>query len=93
MNQNEGGHGMAMTNYERQKAYVKRHPDRANACKLNNYRARQFGPGRRPWTSDDIREIHTSSLTDTELGKKLGRSVMAIQIKRSRTTPPLPSET
>ncbi len=84
---------MAMTNAEKNKVYKKRHPDRVNACKLSNYHARQFGPGRRPWTSDDIREIHTSSLTDTELGKKLGRSVLAIQVKRCRTIPPLPSET
>lgn len=70
--------------YPQQKRLRSLDPERWNRDKRGYYGERRFGPPR-PWTDDEIREIHTSTVTDTELGRKLKRSVMAIQTRRSLT--------
>lgn len=61
-------------------------PFRRNDQRLKYYHARQFGVrgDRRKWTPEDIQRLADVTLTDTDLGKLLDRSVLAIQIKRSR---------
>jgi hypothetical protein len=84
----KGNRAPAMTShYEKYtKPWRLANPEKRNAMKLKNYRARNFSPTiRRPWLDEELRAIHHSDLTDTVLAAELKRSVLAIQIKRSRT--------
>lgn len=37
---------------------------------------------RKRWTDEEVQLVLRHEITDTELSKKIGRSVMAIQVKR-----------
>lgn len=56
----------------------------------NRQRARYYGKtsnaenSRQPYTLKEMELILDHNITDTELAKMLGRSVLSIQIKRSR---------
>lgn len=56
-----------------------------NNCNKRYYKKRAFIGNRcKLWTDEEIKLIFESSLTDTELALELGRSVMAIQVQRSK---------
>lgn len=40
--------------------------------------------GRRPWTQEEDRQVLAHSIPDRELAAKIGRTVMAIQVRRNR---------
>ena len=67
-------------NKEKLKAYRKRYKDRY----YNKYNSSVADNGRKIWTEDEINLLLTSNLPHLELAKQLGRSIIAIQIKKSR---------
>lgn len=73
---------------ERRKRWIREHPEKAREYKRRNYAKTQGGKatGER-WTPAEIRAITEDGRpSDTELAQRLGRSVMSIQVKRSRWT-------
>lgn len=57
-----------------------------NAQRKRNYTATR-PPGidhKRRWSCEDAELLFTSTLSDRDLGIKLGRSVLAIQVKRCK---------
>jgi hypothetical protein len=78
------------SNYEYNKKWRLRNPDKRNKGKKINYsktrkNAKNTG---RPWGDHEVRRIFsTDRPSDRELSVELGRSVQAIQVKRSKTIP------
>lgn len=72
--------------YKYNTAWRKNHPDRWQKSKKEYYRKRRENAtnGWTRWTPDELRMVMDQSITDTQLSKKLGRSVQAIQTKRSK---------
>ncbi len=66
--------------------WKKKHPAEVNEQKKKNYAQTRSNAvnKRNRWTLKEIDEILTSPLTDRELSTKLGRSVQAIQLKRTK---------
>ncbi len=67
------------------KTFKKRH-----SAKISEYNRKYYAKtanaannGER-WSSEEIEAVLAHKETDTELSKKIGRSVMAIQVKRSK---------
>ena len=65
-------------------------PTRLSPKARYTQRLRYYRRGRRHnhnngkiWTREDLEAIHSTELSDKELSKKLGRSLQAIQVKRS----------
>ena len=70
----------------RVKRYGKLHPELKRRQKLRYYRQFQKN-GRRngqPWTPSELRQILARRSSDRVLSRRLGRSVQAIQMKRSQ---------
>ncbi len=63
-----------------------KHPVEVNEHKKKNYAQSRVNAvnKRNLWTLKEIDEILTSPLSDRELSEKLGRSVQAIQVKRTK---------
>lgn len=76
--------------YEANKKWRLRNPEKRDAGKSKNYnKSRQFATNsRRPWAPEDVALLSSFDGTDIELSKKIGRSVQAIQVKRSNLTAP-----
>jgi hypothetical protein len=56
-----------------------------NLYRQRNYAQTQGAPNtRNPWTEAEDKQVLAREVTDRELSAKLGRSVQAIQIRRSR---------
>lgn len=57
-----------------------------NRHRKNNYQKTREGAynARQEWTVDEMEMILSSSLCDREISKIIGRSVQAIQMKRSK---------
>lgn len=70
--------------YEANKAWRKRHPKKWQDWKLKYYSKLNFGIGEKRWTKAENDIILTSNILDRYLAKKLGRSVQAIQVQRSK---------
>lgn len=61
------------------------HRKTCNRQKNRYYNGRDYSEGKhRLWTDYEIELILLHDLTDTELAKKLRRSVRAIQVKRAK---------
>lgn len=75
-----------MNRYEKyQKKYKATHKDKIYELKHKYYSKTAFAPNHRfRFTDEEIQLIKDHNITDTEIAKKLGRSVQSIQIKRSR---------
>ena len=72
-----------MTKY--QKKYKENHPEKVYKSKRKYYKKTAFAVNHKQrFTDEEIQLIKDHTLTDTEIAKKIGRSVNAIQIKRSR---------
>lgn len=73
-------------NYEYHKKWRKKNPDKRNAERKRNYRRTQFANRNQGQRYDQDHDwlILNSPFTDRELHKIIGRSVQAIQIRRSR---------
>ncbi len=73
--------------YAANKKWRLRYPDRRNSQKKRYYKKTAVGAknSRIKWTTKEIDSIIASNKPrDTVLAKKLGRSVEAIQVKRSK---------
>ena len=56
-----------------------------NGAKRRYATKRRFNTGkRRLWTEEEIMIVMDHEMTDTEIAKKISRSVTAVQIKRNR---------
>ena len=67
------------------KAYKRwrlRHTDARNKIRLEYYRKHNYGYGKRKYTIEEVLLILAHIIPDVELGKKISRSVEAIQITR-----------
>jgi 4-hydroxyphenylpyruvate dioxygenase-like putative hemolysin len=78
-----------MTKYEINKKWRKKHPLTYQKGKARYYRKSEKSANNKQqrWTLKDINLVlnkNKNGRTDSELAKLLGRSVMAIQIKRIR---------
>lgn len=72
-----------MSKYQRK--YKKNHPEKVYKDKRKYYKKTAFAANHRQrFTEEEIQMIKDHTMTDTEIAKKLGRSVQSIQIKRSR---------
>lgn len=72
--------------YKHNKNWRHTHPEGWNAQKKAYY-ARAKGDdvnGKRKWTQEEIDLIMRHDISDRELTKTLGRSMQAIQVKRSK---------
>ena len=59
--------------------------EKRNTYRQRNYAQTQGGlNSRKEWTTSEDEMVRARSITDRELALKLGRSVQAIQIRRSR---------
>lgn len=78
-------HSYKMTPYENKKNWRRKYPEKRNAERKKYYRktqnARKSGD---IWTDVEILMVKKHAIPDSELASKIGRSVQAIQIKRSR---------
>lgn len=72
--------------YEQQKRWRLRYPDKRSAMRRRNYQRgmRDARRGYQPWTQEEDIKVLAHSVTDRELARDIGRSVQAIQIRRSR---------
>lgn len=74
-------------NYQRKKKWRKKYPEKRAAERKKNYeKGRKFDKNTRAsWTSEHEGMITAADrLPDRELAKNLGRSVQAIQVRRTR---------
>lgn len=68
-----------------QKRYRQNHPDQRNRNRKRNYAQTQGGPNtRKHWTGAEDERVLAHSVPDRQLSAELGRSVMAIQVRRTR---------
>ena len=71
--------------YRYAKNYKARHPEKVYESKRKYYAKTAFAINHRlRFTDEEIQMIKDHNIPDMELAKKIGRSVQAIQIKRSR---------
>jgi len=61
-----------------------KHTDARNKERLAYYRKHNYGYGKRKYTIEELLLILTHIIPDVELGKKISRSVGAIQITRCK---------
>ena len=74
-----------MAKYEYQKKYKQTHKEKIYDLKRKYYSKTAYAVNHKyNYTDEEIQMILDHNLTDTEIAKKIGRSVQAIQIKRSR---------
>ena len=79
-----------MENNQEKEKEIRRDFRKRNRGKINQYNREYYGKTedsvnkKAPWTEDEIDAVLAHSVSDMELSKKIGRSVMAIQVKRSR---------
>lgn len=72
--------------YEYNKTWRIKHPHKRNNGNLRYYRKTQGARNSNTrWTKEEIEMILEHSITDNELSELLGRSVRAIQVKRSKS--------
>lgn len=73
------------TNYEYNKEWRKRNPDKRGVDRKRYYAQFQGAPNtRKPWTEAENLRVLAHDIPDRELAKELGRSVQAIQVHRGR---------
>ncbi len=71
--------------YETNKKWRKKYPSKWHKGKLRYYQKSQGKQNSwKRWTYEEEKMVMDHSMTDTQLSDKLGKSVMAIQIKRGR---------
>ena len=71
--------------YHYTKKYKAKHPEKVYESKRRYYAKTAFAMNHRlRFTDEEIQMIKDHNIPDTELAKKMGRSVQAIQTKRSR---------
>lgn len=74
-----------MSTYNSNKNWRKNNPDQWYNQKNRYYRKHQkLNASKKIYTDDEIKLIMTHDICDVELSKILNRSVMAIQVKRSK---------
>lgn len=71
----------------RMREWRSRNPEKRNQQRKRYYDKHDYGYGRRSgnWKLEDVEKVLRSDLSDVELAKRLHRSVMAVQVKRSKT--------
>lgn len=76
---------MRKTGYEYNKTWRKKHPDEWQQEKKRYYNQFTYAPNsREPFTDEEIEMILAHNMPDRELSKKLGRTIRAIQVTRSK---------
>jgi hypothetical protein len=77
--------GTISSNYETVKRWRRRHRQRHQALTRRYYARTAFAPAHgAPWMPEEVEAIMSGEHTDRELSKILGRSMHAIQNKRSK---------
>lgn len=75
-----------MANYPANKRWRNLHRRAYQAGKKKYYASRRRGAwnGRQPWSVSDLEAVSGHNVPDTALGRRIGRSVAAIQAIRSK---------
>ena len=73
-------------NYVYSKRWRDKNKEAHNEMKKRNYHmsTKYATNNKRPWTKEEEKMILEHSITDRQLAQKLGRSVQAIQVRRSK---------
>lgn len=68
--------------------YREANPEKAYEQQHKAYRETAFAPKHRlAWTQDEDNQVLAHSIPDRELSAKIGRSLNAIHVRRTRITP------
>lgn len=61
---------------------TKLRPGVRNAQRKRYYDRHRYSVGRRPWTLTDIQTVMDHKKPDTQIAREIGRTVLAVQVKR-----------